>query len=223
MQLASILSISCNTQHLAYLQSQHKLQWSMLWKRTFGNFRRAHRANRQSCPHDDVIMRMKARVASKQKESEPLGHCAAGNQKEACGWEWTRNALLNQWREREINQRSFEERNRWGKKASWRCRGSNLAAAGRYQDSWKHGVDNRRVRKTLLEVIFATGACLSDLAISDNEEDGEDEDDEETEQGKLSADDEPGWVMGTISKMVQQWMETFQQKQMKLDEMTEPR
>jgi hypothetical protein len=29
-----------------------------------------------------------------------------------------------------------------------------------------------------------------------------DDEDEETEQGKLSEDDEPGWVMGTISKMV---------------------
>jgi len=28
---------------------------------------------------------------------------------------------------------------------------------------------------------------------------GEDEDDEETEQGKLNEDDEPGWVMGTIT------------------------
>jgi hypothetical protein len=46
---------------------------------------------------------------------------------------------------------------------------------------------------------------VSDLASSDDGEDGEDED-EETVQSKLSKDDELGWVMGTISKMVQQCM-----------------
>jgi hypothetical protein len=65
------------------------------------------------------------------------------------------------------------------------------------------------------------GDSLSDLASSDAGEDGEDEDDEETEQGKLSEDDKPGWVMGTITKMVQQHMERFRQKQMKLDELTQ--
>jgi len=45
----------------------------------------------------------------------------------------------------------------------------------------------------------------SDLASSYKEEDAEDEeDDDDTEQGNLSEDDEPGWVMGTISKMVHQ-------------------
>jgi hypothetical protein len=62
---------------------------------------------------------------------------------------------------------------------------------------------------------------LSDLASSDDGEDGEDEDDE-TEQGKLSEDDEPGWGLGTISKTVQQCMECFRLKQMKLDELTLP-
>jgi hypothetical protein len=49
----------------------------------------------------------------------------------------------------------------------------------------------------------------------------EHEDDEDTEQGVLSEDDEPSWVMGTITKMVQQRIETFRQKQMKLDELTQ--
>jgi hypothetical protein len=64
------------------------------------------------------------------------------------------------------------------------------------------------------------GDSLSDLASSDDGEDGEHED-EETEQGKLSKDDKPGWMMGTISKMVQQHMKSFRQKQMKLDELTQ--
>jgi len=38
--------------------------------------------------------------------------------------------------------------------------------------------------------------------------------------GKLSEDDEPGWVMGTFTKTVQQNMERFRQKQMKLDKLT---
>jgi len=63
---------------------------------------------------------------------------------------------------------------------------------------------------------------LSGLASSDNGEDGEDENDEETEQGKLSEDDEPGWVMGTITKPVQQHMKRFWKKQMKFDKLTQP-
>jgi len=52
------------------------------------------------------------------------------------------------------------------------------------------------------------GDSLSDLASSEDEEDGEDEDDDEedTELGKLSKDDEPGWVMGTITKTVKKRM-----------------
>ena len=65
---------------------------------------------------------------------------------------------------------------------------------------------------------------LSDLASSENEEDGEDKDDDEadTELGKLSEDDESGWVMGTISKTLQHRMERVRQMQMKLDELSQP-
>jgi hypothetical protein len=38
----------------------------------------------------------------------------------------------------------------------------------------------------------------------------------------VSEDDEPGWVMGTITTTVQQHMGRFRQKQMKLDELTKP-
>jgi len=62
----------------------------------------------------------------------------------------------------------------------------------------------------------------SDLACSDNGEHGEDEDDQEKEQGQLSKDDKPGWMMGTITKSVQQCLERFRQKQMKLDELSQP-
>jgi len=77
---------------------------------------------------------------------------------------------------------------------------------------------------TFEEILNAIGDSLSDLASSDDEEDGEDEDDDEedTEHGKMSEDDEPGWVMGTISKTVQHRIESIRQKQLRLDELTQP-
>jgi len=114
------------------------------------------------------------------------------------------------------------KRDRWGKKASWRRIGSGSTRAGRYDARWTRGIDIQKARKTFEKMLVAIGDSLSDLASSDDGEDGEDEDDEETEQGKLSKEDEPGWVMGTITKTVQQRMERFRQKQMKFDELTQP-
>ena len=85
------------------------------------------------------------------------------------------------------------------------------------------GLTSREPEKTFEEMLVAIGDSLSDLASCNDGEDGEDEDDEETEQGKLRDDDKPGWVMSTITKTVQQRMESFRQKQMKLDELTQPR
>jgi len=64
---------------------------------------------------------------------------------------------------------------------------------------------------TFEETLDAIGDSLSDLACSEDEDDGEDEDDDEedTGHGKLSEDDKPSWVMGTICKMVQHRMESF--------------
>jgi hypothetical protein len=81
---------------------------------------------------------------------------------------------------------------------------------------------SREPERTFEGMLVAIGDCLSYLASSDDREDGDDEDNEETEQGKLSIDDEPGWVRGTITKMVQQRMERFWQKQMKPDKLTQP-
>jgi len=83
------------------------------------------------------------------------------------------------------------------------------------------GLTTREPATSFEEMIIAIGDSLSDLASSGNEEDGEDEDDEETEQGKLSEDDEPGWVMGTITNTVQHHMDRFPQKQMNLDELNQ--
>jgi len=84
------------------------------------------------------------------------------------------------------------------------------------------GLTSRKPEKTFEEMLVAIGDSLSDLASSDDGEDGKEEDDEETAQGNLREDDEPGWVMGTITRTVQQRMERFRQKQMKLDELTQP-
>jgi hypothetical protein len=85
------------------------------------------------------------------------------------------------------------------------------------------GATTTKPGTTFEEMLNAIGDSLSDLATSDDEQDGEEEEDEDEdpELGKLS-DDEPGWVMGTISKKVQHHMESFRQKQMRLDELTQP-
>jgi len=72
------------------------------------------------------------------------------------------------------------------------------------------------------EVIVAIRQGLSDIASSDDWEDGEDENDDETELGKLCKDDEPSWVMGTMSKTEQPRIERFRQKLMKLHKLTQP-
>jgi hypothetical protein len=71
-------------------------------------------------------------------------------------------------------------------------------------------------------MLVAIGDSLSDLASSKDGEDGEDEDNEETEHGKLSEHDEHGWVIGTMSKTVQQRMERFRLKQINFDQLTQP-
>jgi len=100
------------------------------------------------------------------------------------------------------------------------------AAVQQEQEDMKHavipGLTTREPKKTIEEMMVAMGDRLSNLASSDDGEVGEDQDDEETEQGKQSEDDKPGWVMGTISKTVQQHMEMFREMQMKLDELTHP-
>jgi len=88
----------------------------------------------------------------------------------------------------------------------------------------KAALTTTKPETTFEEMLNAIGDSLSDLATSDYEEDGEDEDAEEEDPvgGKLSNDDEPGWVMRTISSTVQYRMERFRQKQMKICELIQP-
>jgi len=86
------------------------------------------------------------------------------------------------------------------------------------------GATTRKPKKPVKQMLNAVGESLSDLASSDDDQDGEDKDDDEEdpELSTLSDDNEPSWVMGTISKTVQHSQETVRQKQMQLDELTQP-
>jgi len=71
----------------------------------------------------------------------------------------------------------------------------------------------RKPDKTFLEMLNVIGDGQSDHASSDDGKDLQDEEDDEedTDLGKVSEDVEPGWVMCTISRMVQHSMERFRQ------------
>jgi len=86
----------------------------------------------------------------------------------------------------------------------------------------KGGETTRQPEKTFREMLNAIRDCSSDLGSSDAEPDVENEEDDAqgTKLGKLS-DEEHGWVMGTMSKTVQHRMESFRQKQMRLDALTQ--
>jgi hypothetical protein len=48
-----------------------------------------------------------------------------------------------------------------------------------------------------------------------------DDDDDDAQQGKLSEDDESGWVMDTVTQLVQYRKERFRQNQMRLVQLTQ--
>jgi len=117
MHLSSILSITCNIQQVAQHQSPQKLQWSMHRKRTFRHFWPAVTANRKSSQPNDVIKPMKERAVLRQRETEPLGHCAAWDPKRglrrrsdekrtSSATKRKRNGLRILWRERPLGQES---------------------------------------------------------------------------------------------------------------------
>jgi len=63
---------------------------------------------------------------------------------------------------------------------------------------------------------------LSNLKFSDNVEYGDDGNEDDTELGKLNKDGEPGWVVGTISKVVQTGKDRCRPKQLPVAELTPP-
>ena len=68
-----------------------------------------------------------------------------------------------------------------------------------------------------MEVIITIQHTLSDLATSDNGEHGEDLDVKKTAQSLVSDNEEPGWVIGTLTRIAQQALRRFLRMQIKLD------
>jgi len=85
----------------------------------------------------------------------------------------------------------------------------------------KVGLTATNPETTFEEMLNAIRDSMSHLANFEDGEDGadKDDDDDDPEPVEVSADDEPGWVMGTISKTVLHRMEHFQQKWINLDEL----
>jgi len=73
-------------------------------------------------------------------------------------------------------------------------------------------------------MLNAIRESLSGLPCLYNEEVTEDEEDNMEDLGlsKLGDDDEPGWVMGTISRPDQHYIESYLQNLIQLDELTTP-
>ena len=131
--------------------------------------------------------------------------------------EWEMHCLSNEEKEKWIND--YVERETAVSRK--RVEDAETAITQQQEDTTKAenvGLTTGEPEKAFHEMMVTIGDSLSYLASSNDEEDGEDEDNEDTEWGKLSEDDQPSWVMGTITKMVQQCMERFQQKAMMLDE-----
>jgi hypothetical protein len=114
---------------------------------------------------------------------------------------------------REMHFLSNEEKEKWiddyveRETSGARKRVENTeAAVHQEQDDMTYdeiaGLTSRESEKTFEEMLAAIGDSLSDRPSSDDGEDGEVGDAEHTEQDKVSEDDEPGWVMGTITKTV---------------------
>jgi len=106
--------------------------------------------------------------------------------------------------------------------AGMRIEDAEIAIMHKQEDIGSTGLGGLRARepeRTDQEMLNAIQNSLSDLATSGDGEDGEDEDNEEedSELGKPSEDDGAGWVMSTITKTVQHYMERIHQKQMTLD------
>jgi len=85
------------------------------------------------------------------------------------------------------------------------------------------GARTGKPETTFEEMLNTIRVHLSDLAHSDDIQDEEykEYDIEHTELGKLSEDDDPASVIGTISELVTHRMVSYRQQQMILDKLTE--
>jgi hypothetical protein len=74
------------------------------------------------------------------------------------------------------------------------------------------GLTSRELEMPFEQLLLSIGVILSHLASSHDGHDGQDEDESEIEEIKLSEDNEPSCVMGTITQTVHQCMERFRLK-----------
>jgi len=108
-----------------------------------------------------------------------------------------------------------------------RVQHAETAITPEQEDMWNVEKARSRTTKhesTFCEMLNTIEDRLSDFESSEDDQYREDVDDDEedTEPGMLSTDDEPHWVMGTISTTVQHRMQSFQQMQMRLHKVTKP-
>jgi len=200
MQLAPRLSISCNIQHLAQQQSQHKPQWSMFRKELFaicyGQIRQINMVVHTTKSSSD-----EGKCCLEAERVWALGGLRSLRSKKRLGAEkWQETHILsNEGKETLIEDQG--ERETAGAK---RRVGEAEAAIEQEQEDTRTaeiaGLTTRELEKKIQGIMVAIRDSLSDLASSDHGKDGDDDDDEDTAQGQLSEDDDPGWVLGTISK-----------------------
>lgn len=165
-------------------------------------------------------------LAWSQKGSKRCDHCAAYNQNGLLSAEkrWETHIGFNQGNEEWI----VDYVNRETAVASKQVWDADTAIMQEQDD--RRNVQKARSTTTkpetrLEEMLNGIGNGLSNVVFSTTEEYGEQkkDDEEDTALGKLSGDDQPGRVMGTISKTVQHCMESLRRNGISLDELTQNR
>jgi len=149
IQLASMVSISCNIQHLAQQQCQHKIYWLIIRKKPVWHHWWAHMAYRQRDPHDDIIKLINGRASLQQKWSEPSEHFTGSDLN--CNlprWNDEKHTFQQQ-REIDMDQVLCRQTNHCGKKTSWRRSDSDYARAGSYEQWWNSAMDNQKAWKKI--------------------------------------------------------------------------
>jgi len=71
------------------------------------------------------------------------------SKKKLAAEKWQETQLFKQWRGREMDWGLCWQRDSWGRKPRWQCRGCNLTEAGRYRGSWNCGIDDQRAWKKI--------------------------------------------------------------------------
>ena len=164
-------------------------------------------------------------MAWRQKESECLEHCAAYDLTRSFQWITRKDKYILSNEEAEKWTEDYEDR----ETAVVRNQVQDTVTAILQEQEHMANVENARSTTTKHETSFedlpnAVGDSQSDQSSSHDEENWEDKDDyaEDTDHGKVNKDDRPGWVMRTITEMVQYRIESFRHKPFSLQNLTYP-